>query len=221
MRCGSLITRVKLKDPTKLGKLDVENEILRIMKLKPKLDREIERNVEDLYGKNRQENSTDALKENRIAQTRRDEVLEELSDLQVKHEKLVSFIEEKSKKLHAADLKIISFNKALKSEDERGDDKQEKEECEKGEKSGKGGDVDDSDDDDNDEKDKKGGKGGDLDDDDSNDDDEEGQKGVDLHDDSDDDEEEEEKGGKGGDLHDDDNDKEGRKGGDEEDRTES
>ncbi|XP_026419566.1 digestive organ expansion factor homolog [Papaver somniferum] len=223
-RYGSLITRMKLKDPTKLGKLDVENEILCIMKLKPKLDREIERNAEDLmqpawvkacndehqqildeYIKNRQENSTDALKRKLyIAQQQRDEALEELSDLQVKHENLFRFIEEKSKKIHATDLsnvqndkdlvdlvvdtlhQIISFNKELKSEDERDDDEQEEEE---GEKSGKGGDE------------------------------EEGKKGGDIHDDSDEDDEEE--GGNGGNLHDDDNDKEGSKGGDDEDRTES
>ncbi|XP_026385106.1 nucleolar transcription factor 1-B-like [Papaver somniferum] len=113
-----------------------------------------------------------------------------------------SFIEEKSKKVHAADPRnvendkdlvdlfvdtlqeIISFNKELKREDERDDDEQEEEEGE------------------------KGGKG---------------KKGGDLHDDSDDDDEEEEdeEGGNGGDLHEDDNDKEGSKGGDEEDRTES
>ncbi|XP_026438579.1 transcription termination factor 4, mitochondrial-like [Papaver somniferum] len=301
---------MKLKDPTKLGKLDVENEILRIMKLKPKLDREIERNAEDLvvffgmylcitvffttangsaltkshfahyfesldrmkktnwpvhihkylmdsirkhvmsplkvngcmvyllywfsehnnsmtpsneqgfprflrwvisdisntidkdinesmkkmqpewvkacsdeqqkildeYRKNRQENSTDALKRKLyISLQQRDEALEELSDLQVKHENLVSFIEEKGKNIHAADPRnvendkdlvdlfvdtlqeIISFNKELKREDERDDDEQEEEECEKG-------------------------------DDDDDDDDEEGEKCGDLHDDSDDDE---------------------------------
>ncbi|XP_026417547.1 glutamic acid-rich protein-like [Papaver somniferum] len=215
MRYGSLITRMKLKDPTKLGKLDVENEILRIMKLKPKLDREIERNAEDLYWfsehnnsmtpsneqgfsrflrwvisdisntiekainesmkkKNRQQNSTDALKRKLyIALQQRDEALEELSDLQVKHEKLVSFIEEKIKKIHAADPRnvendkdlvdlfvdtlqeIISFNKELKREDERDDDDQEEEEGEKGnddEKCEKCGDIhDDSDDDDEEE----------------------------------------------------------------------
>ncbi|XP_026399739.1 ABC transporter F family member 4-like [Papaver somniferum] len=191
----------------------IEKDINEAMK-KEKACSDEQQQILDEYGKNRQENNTDALKELHRAQTRRDEVLEELSDLQVKHEKLVSFIKEKSKKLHAADLsnvqndkdlvdlcvdtlqEIISFNKTLKSEDERDDDKQEEEEGEKVEKSGKGGDVDDSDDDGSDddddekgEKGKKGRKGGDLDDDDS-----------------DDDEEEEE---------------EGSKGGDEEDRTES
>ncbi|XP_026459225.1 centromere-binding protein 1-like [Papaver somniferum] len=238
-RYVSLITRMKLKDPNKLGKLDVDNEILCIMKLKPKLDREIERNAEDLildeYRKNMQENSRDTLKENLYkALQQRDEALEELSDLQVKHENLVRFIEEKNKKLYAANLRniendkdlvdlfvyslqeIFSFNKELKSEDERDDDEQEEEEGEKGGRSGKGGDVDDSDDDDDDEEGEKeeedgGGKGGDED----KEEEDGGGKGGDKEKD------EEEGGGEGGDLHDDDNDKEGSKGGDEEDKTES
>ncbi|XP_026383798.1 uncharacterized protein LOC113279316 [Papaver somniferum] len=331
-RYGSLINRLKLKDQSKLGKLDVENEILRIMKLNPKLDMEIERNVEDLvvlfamylcitvfftttngsgitksqfapyfeslermkktnwpvhihkylmdsirkhvatplrvngcmvylmtpsneqgfprflrwvisdisntiekdigeamkkmqpgwvkawsdeqqqimeeYRKNRQESSIDVLKEKLYkALQQRDEALEELSDLQVKHQKLVSFIEEKSKKIYAANLKnvqndkdvvdlvvdslqeIISFNKELKTEDERDDDEQEEEEGEKDEKSGKG-DVDDSDDDDDEESDKgnRSGKDGDVDD-------------IDKEQEEEGDEDEEDGGGKGGDMH--------------------
>ncbi|XP_026459743.1 acidic leucine-rich nuclear phosphoprotein 32 family member E-like [Papaver somniferum] len=156
-----------------------------------------EQQVSDEYKKNRQENNTNTLKEKlHITLMQRDEVYEELSDLQVKHEKLVTFIEEKSLKIHAVDLKnfpndkdlvdscvdtlqeIISFTKALKLEDER-EPGEEDEEGDKGEKGGKGGDVDDSDDDD------------------------------------------EEEGGKGGDVQDEDDDKEGSKGGDEKDGTES
>ncbi|XP_026396831.1 eukaryotic translation initiation factor 5B-like [Papaver somniferum] len=283
-RYGSLINRMKLKDQSRLGKLDVKNEILRIMKLKPTLDMEIERNVEDLYWfaehnnimtpsneqgfprflrwvisdisntiekdineamkkmqlgwvkacsdeqqqimeeyrKNRQENNRDTLKEKLYkALHQRDEALEAPSDLKVKHLKLVSFIEEKSKKLYEADPRnvqddkdlvdffvdslqeIISFNKSLKSEDERDDDEQEEEE---------GGDIHDVDE----EQDEEDGgvKGGDMHDDDEEQDEEVGGgKGGDMHDD---DEEQDEKdgGGKGGDMHDDDD--EGGKGGDDE-----
>ncbi|XP_026450696.1 acidic leucine-rich nuclear phosphoprotein 32 family member B-like [Papaver somniferum] len=178
--------------------------------------------IMDEYRKNRQENNRYALKEKLYkALQQRYEALEEVSDLQVKHEKLVSFIEEKSKKLYAADLRnvqddkelvdlfvdsmqeIFSFNKELNREDERDDDEQEEEEGEKGEKSGKGGDVDDSyddsdddDDDDDDEegdKGKRSGKGGDVDDsDEEQEEEDDGVKGRD----------EDEGGGKGGDVDD-------------------
>lgn len=45
---GPLINRLTLKKRTELGKKDVEEEIVRIMKLKPKSKMEIERNAEDL-----------------------------------------------------------------------------------------------------------------------------------------------------------------------------
>ncbi|XP_026384097.1 glutamic acid-rich protein-like [Papaver somniferum] len=152
-----------------------------------------------------QQDSTDALKEKLCkAQQQRDEALEELSDLKVKHQKLVSFIEEKAKKIYEADLRnvkndkdvvdlfvetlqeIISLNKELQSEDECDDDEKEEEQGEKGETSGKAGDVDDSDDDD--EEGQEGNRSGKADDvDDSNKDQEE--EG---------DEDEEDGGGKGG-----------------------
>ncbi|XP_026416306.1 glutamic acid-rich protein-like [Papaver somniferum] len=180
-RYGSLINRLKLKDQSKLGKLDVENEVLRIMKLNPKLDMEIERNAKDLYWFAEHNNNMTPRNEqgfprflrwviSDISNTiekyigeamkkQKDEALEELSDLQVKHQKLVSFIEEKNKKIYAANLKNVQI------------DKDEEEEGEKGEKSGKG-DVDDSDDDDdsddNDEEEgdagNRSGKDGDVDD---------------------------------------------------------
>ncbi|XP_026433799.1 ABC transporter F family member 4-like [Papaver somniferum] len=237
MRYGSLITRIKLKDPTKLGKLDVENEILRIMKLKPKLDREIEINAEDLYWFAEHHNSMTPINEQGFPRF-----------LRLNMKSLLASLKKKEKKNHEADLsnfhndkdivyscvdtlhEIISFNKALKSEDERDDVEQEEEEGEKGEKSGKGGDADDSDDNDDEEGDKgkKSGKGGDVDDSDDDDSEKVKKGGGDLDDSDDDEEEEEKEGGKRGDLHDDDDEeeeeeeeKEGSKGGNEEDRTES
>ncbi|XP_026419652.1 nucleolar transcription factor 1-like [Papaver somniferum] len=175
---------------------------------------------------------------------------------------LLASLKKKNKKIYAANLKnvqkdkdvvdlvvyslqeIISFNKELKTEDERDDDEQEEEEGEKGEKSGKG-DVDDSDDDDDEEGDKGNisGKYGDVDDSDKEqegDEEEEdgGGKGGDEEQDEEDgggkggDEEQDEDngggkggdmhdddeqgGGKGGDMHGDDTEKEGGKGGDDE-----
>ncbi|XP_026396293.1 glutamic acid-rich protein-like [Papaver somniferum] len=185
--------------------------------------------IMEVYRKNRQENSRDALKEKLYkALQQRDEALEELSNLKVKHLKLVSFIEEKRKKLYEVDptnvqddkdlvdlfvdslQEIISFNKALKSEDECDDDEHEEEEGEKGEKSGKVDDVDDSDDDDDDsdddeegQKGKRSGKDGDVDGSDKQqqeegDEEEEDDGGVKGGDEEQDDEEEGDDGGKGG-----------------------
>ncbi|XP_026416478.1 centromere-binding protein 1-like [Papaver somniferum] len=190
-----------------------------------------------------QQNSTDALKEKLYkAQQQRDEALEELSDLQVKHQKLVSFIEEKAKKIYEADLRnvqndkdvvdlfvetlqeIISLNKELQSEDECDDDEQEEEQGEKGETSGKAGDVDDSDDDDSDddeeEEGQEGNRSGKDDDVDESDKDQEEEGDEDEEDGGgkgggkggDNQQDEEEGGGKGGDIHDDD--LQGGKGGD-------
>ncbi|XP_026441111.1 uncharacterized protein LOC113340112 [Papaver somniferum] len=187
-RYGTLINQMKLKDQSRLGKLDVQNEILRIMKLKPTLDMEIERNAEDLYWFVEHNNSMMPRNEQGFPRFLR-WIISDINntiekDINEAMKKLVSFIEEKSKKLYEADARnvqddkdlvdlfvdslqeIISFNKELKSDDERDDDEKKEEEGEKGEKSGKVDDVDDSDDIDDDEEGEKGkisGKAGDLD----------------------------------------------------------
>ncbi|XP_026416469.1 glutamic acid-rich protein-like [Papaver somniferum] len=194
--------------------------------------------VMEEYRKNMQQHITDALKEKPYeAQHQRDKALEELSDLQVKHQKLISFIEEKAKKIYEADLRnvqndkdvvdlfvetlqeIISLNKKLQSEDERDDDEQEEEQ---GETSGKDGDGEEEE-----EEGQQGNRSGKADDVDDSDKDQEEEEGDEYEEDGggkggdeedgggkggDDQQDEEEGGGKGGDIHDDD--LQGGKGGD-------
>ncbi|XP_026458819.1 glutamic acid-rich protein-like [Papaver somniferum] len=162
---GPLITRIALKDPTKLRKLDAEKEILRIMKEKPKLQREIERNAEDLYWFAEYKKSMTPSSEQGFPRLLR-WIISDISntigrDLNEAMKRVIFNL--------CVDTlqEIISFTKELKrkeygsetdkNEEEEGDGEDDDEE-----EDGKGGDVDDDDDDGEEE----GGKGGDVDDDD-------------------------------------------------------